>query len=91
MDTVTESKLAIKIAQMGGLGIIHKNMSYENQENEIMRVKRFESGMVVNPVTINPENSLNEALIIKEKFNISGIPVVKQEKKNLSVFLLTEI
>ena len=83
MDTVTESKLAIKIAQMGGLGIIHKNMSYEDQEKEVMRVKRFESGMVVNPVTINPENSLNEALIIKEKFNISGIPVVKQENKKL--------
>ena len=49
MDTVTESKLAIKIAQMGGLGIIHKNMSYEEQANEIVRVKRFESGMVVNP------------------------------------------
>ena len=58
-------------------------MSYENQANEIMRVKRFESGMVVNPVTINPENSLNEALIIKDKFNISGIPVVKRENKNL--------
>ena len=83
MDTVTESKLAIKIAQMGGLGIVHKNMSYENQANEIMRVKRFESGMVVNPVTINPENSLNEALIIKDKFNISGIPVVKRENKKL--------
>ena len=63
MDTVTESKLAIKIAQMGGLGIIHKNMSYEEQANEIVRVKRFESGMVVDPVTINPENSLNEALM----------------------------
>ena len=83
MDTVTESKLAIKIAQMGGLGIIHKNMNYDDQANEVMRVKRFESGMVVNPVTINPENSLNEALIIKEKFNISGIPVVKRENKKL--------
>ena len=83
MDTVTESKLAIKIAQMGGLGIVHKNMTYEQQANEVMRVKRFESGMVVNPVTINPENSLNEALIIKEKFNISGIPVVQRNTKKL--------
>ena len=83
MDTVTESKLAIKIAQMGGLGIVHKNMDFENQANEIMRVKRFESGMVVNPVTINPENSLDEALIIKEKFNISGIPVVQRQTKKL--------
>ena len=58
-------------------------MSYEEQANEIVRVKRFESGMVVDPVTINPENSLNEALIIKEKFNISGIPVVQRNTKKL--------
>ena len=82
MDTVTESKLAIKIAQMGGLGIVHKNMTYEQQANEVMRVKRFESGMVVNPVTINPENTLSEALTLKEKNNISGIPVVESGVKN---------
>ena len=91
MDTVTESKLAIKIAQMGGLGIIHKNMSYEDQEKEVMRVKRFESGMVVNPVTINPENSLNEALIIKENLTSPGYLLLNRKIKNSSVFLLTEI
>ena len=57
MDTVTEAKLAIKVAQMGGLGIIHKNMNFEEQADNVARVKRFESGMVINPITINPENS----------------------------------
>ena len=83
MDTVTEAKLAIKVAQMGGLGIIHKNMNYEDQASNVARVKRFESGMVINPITINPENSLSEALEIKERFNISGIPVVEKITKKL--------
>ena len=83
MDTVTESNLAIKIAQMGGLGIIHKNMESHEQANEVNKVKRFESGMVVNPVTINPECSLNYALELKKKYNISGIPVVEPETKKL--------
>ena len=83
MDTVTESNLAIKIAQMGGLGIIHKNLDFNNQALEVSKVKRFESGMVVNPVTINPDNSLNEALKMKEKYNISGIPVVENNTKKL--------
>ena len=83
MDTVTEAKLAIKVAQMGGLGIIHKNMNFEEQADNVARVKRFESGMVINPITINPENSLSEALEIKERFNISGIPVVEKVTKKL--------
>ncbi|MEE2695405.1 MAG: IMP dehydrogenase [Pseudomonadota bacterium] len=83
MDTVTESKLAIKIAQMGGLGIIHKNLDFNEQALEVNKVKRFESGMVINPVTINPENSLNDALSLKEKNNISGIPVVEKVSKKL--------
>ena len=83
MDTVTESNLAIKIAQMGGLGIIHKNLDLKEQANEVSKVKRFESGMVVNPVTINPECSLNDALELKEKYNISGIPVVEPVTKKL--------
>ena len=83
MDTVTESNLAIKIAQMGGLGIIHKNLDFKEQALEVSRVKRFESGMVVNPVTINPNNSLNDALRMKEKYNISGIPVVENHSKKL--------
>ena len=83
MDTVTESSLAIKIAQMGGLGIIHKNLDFNEQAQEVAKVKRFESGMVVNPVTINPENTLSEALTLKEKNNISGIPVVESGVKKL--------
>lgn len=78
MDTVTESELAIKMAQSGGLGVIHKNLNSKDQADEVRKVKKFESGMVINPVTINPENSLDEALSIKEKNNISGIPVVEK-------------
>ena len=70
MDTVTESSLAIKMAQMGGLGIIHKNFDIEKQSEEVNIVKRFESGMVINPYTINPESILSEAFQIKEKYNI---------------------
>ena len=83
MDTVTESSLAIKMAQMGGLGIIHKNLKKEEQADEVNKVKRFESGMIVNPVTIFPESSLSEALEIKKKNNISGIPVVEKGSKKL--------
>ncbi len=83
MDTVTESGLAIKIAQMGGLGIIHKNLDFSEQALEVAKVKRFESGMVVNPVTINPNNTLNDAMKMKEKYNISGIPVVENVTKKL--------
>ncbi len=83
MDTVTESNLAIKIAQMGGLGIIHKNLDFASQALEVSKVKRFESGMVINPVTINPNNSLNDALKLKEQNNISGIPVVEAGSKKL--------
>ncbi|MFL2679030.1 MAG: IMP dehydrogenase [Alphaproteobacteria bacterium] len=83
MDTVTESSLAIKIAQMGGIGIIHKNLDILKQSDEVNKVKRFESGMVVNPVTISPNNLLSEALRIKEKHNISGIPVVEENSGKL--------
>ncbi len=83
MDTVTESALAIKIAQNGGLGVIHKNLDFEKQADEVLKVKRFESGMVINPLTINPENTLQEAIQIKDKNNFSGIPVVEKGTKKL--------
>ena len=67
MDTVTESTLAIKIAQMGGLGIIHKNLNSIEQAQEVTKVKRFESGMVINPVTISPDETLNNVLKKKKK------------------------
>ncbi len=77
MDTVTESRLAIAMAQAGGLGVIHRNLAPELQAEHVRRVKRFESGMVVNPVTIAPEATLSQALQLMEDHNISGIPVVE--------------
>ena len=76
MDTVTEHKLAIAIAQLGGIGVIHKNFSIEKQAKEVEKVKKFESGMVVNPITISPESSINDAFALMDKNKISGIPVV---------------
>jgi IMP dehydrogenase len=78
MDTVTENRLAIALAQSGGLGIIHKNLDIATQAEEVRRVKRFESGMVVNPVTINPDQPLAAALGLMSTHKISGIPVVEQ-------------
>jgi IMP dehydrogenase len=77
MDTVTEAGLAIAMAQAGGMGVIHKNLSVEEQAEQVRRVKRFESGMVVNPVTIGPDASLADALALMERHHISGVPVVE--------------
>ena len=77
MDTVTESTLAIALAQAGGLGVIHRNLSVERQADEVRRVKRFESGIVINPITIEPTARLAEALQLMRDFGISGIPVVE--------------
>ncbi len=76
MDTVTEARMAIAMAQAGGIGVIHRNLSPEEQAAEVRRVKRFEAGMVINPITITPEASLGELMEIKRRHNISGIPVV---------------
>jgi IMP dehydrogenase len=77
MDTVTESRLAIAMAQAGGLGVIHRNLTPEQQAEEVRQVKKFESGMVVNPVTIGPQATLAEALALMKAHGISGIPVVE--------------
>jgi IMP dehydrogenase len=77
MDTVTEAGLAIAMAQAGGMGVIHKNLSIEEQAEQVRRVKRFESGMVVNPVTIGPDATLADALALMERHHISGVPVVE--------------
>ena len=77
MDTVTEAPLAIAMAQAGGMGVIHKNLSIEEQAEQVRRVKRFESGMVVNPVTIQPDATLADALALMERHHISGVPVVE--------------
>ncbi len=80
MDTVTESRVAICMAQEGGIGIIHRNMSIENQALEVDKVKKSESGMVVDPITIEPEQRVREALTLMSKYKISGVPVVKGRK-----------
>ncbi|MEX2451325.1 MAG: IMP dehydrogenase [Rhodospirillales bacterium] len=77
MDTVTESALAIAMAQAGGIGVVHKNLDATDQAKEVRKVKKFESGMVIDPITIHPKATLADALKIKETHNISGIPVVK--------------
>jgi IMP dehydrogenase len=78
MDTVTESRLAIAMAQAGGMGVIHKNMDPKGQADEVRKVKKFESGMVVNPLTIHPEQTLADALALMDQHQISGFPVVER-------------
>ena len=83
MDTVTEGPLAIAMAQAGGIGVIHKNLDIDLQANEVRAVKKFEAGMVVNPVTMNPDQSLAEALQVMDVNRISGIPVVERDTGKL--------
>ena len=78
MDTVTESALAIAMAQAGGIGVIHRNMPIAQQADEVRKVKKFEAGMVVNPVTIHPDETLADALRLMADHRISGIPVVER-------------
>ncbi|KQV68291.1 IMP dehydrogenase [Rhizobium sp. Root1220] len=87
MDTVTENRLAIAMAQAGGLGVIHKNLTPVEQAEQVRQVKKFESGMVVNPVTIGPDATLADALALMKTYSISGIPVV--EKSGRLVGILT--
>ena len=77
MDTVTEARLAIAMAQAGGIGVIHRNFSPAEQAEQVRQVKKFESGMVVNPVTIGPDATLADALALMRTYSISGIPVVE--------------
>src|SRR5881397_279791 len=77
MDTVTDSRLAIAIAQEGGLGIVHKNMSPAKQAAEVAKVKRFESGVVKDPITIPPTMSVRQVLALTQQYKISGLPVVE--------------
>jgi IMP dehydrogenase len=80
MDTVTESRLAIAIAQQGGMGVVHRNLTIEQQAGEIDKVKRSESGMIVDPVTIDPERPIADALEVMRRYKISGVPVTKNGK-----------
>jgi IMP dehydrogenase len=80
MDTVTESRLAIALAQQGGIGLIHRNLSLEQQADEVDKVKRSESGMIVDPVTVDPEQPIAAALEVMKRYRISGVPVTKNGK-----------
>ena len=80
MDTVTESRMAIAMAQQGGLGIVHRNLSIDQQAGEIDKVKRSESGMIVDPITIEPERNISDALDLMRRYRISGVPVTKGKK-----------
>jgi len=89
MDTVTEAQLAIAMAQAGGLGVVHRNLGAEEQAAQVAQVKKFESGMVVNPVTIGPDAPLEDALALMEENRISGIPVVEDGAGGKLVGILT--
>src|SRR5215218_369988 len=81
MDTVTESEMAIAMAQQGGMGVIHKNLPIEDQALEVDRVKRSESGMIVNPITVAPNALIRQALELMQKYRISGVPITEDGSK----------
>ena len=91
MDTVTESRMAIALAQKGGIGIIHKNMSIEKQAEEVDRVKRHESGMIVDPITMRPENKIIEAKEVMKKHGISGLPITDENNKLMGILTNRDI
>ena len=80
MDTVTESRMAIAMAQQGGLGIIHRNLTVEQQAGEVDKVKRSESGMIVDPITMGPDNKISDALEVMRRYRISGVPITQNRK-----------
>ena len=85
MDTVTESHMAIGMAQQGGLGIIHRNLTIEQQANEVDKVKRSESGMIVDPVTMSPDAKVSDALDVMKKYKISGVPITQKDGKLVGI------
>ncbi|TMV93715.1 IMP dehydrogenase [Thioclava sp. BHET1] len=85
MDTVTESRMAIAMAQAGGMGVIHRNLTLEQQAAEVSRVKRFESGIVYNPITLRPEQTMADAKALMERYNVTGFPVVDADKRVVGI------
>src|SRR5262249_49324513 len=85
MDTVTEARMAMPMAQAGGIGVIHRNLEPDQQAEQVRQVKKFESGMVVNPVTIEPGETLAEALTLMTEHSISGVPVVERSGKLVGI------
>jgi IMP dehydrogenase len=91
MDTVTESKMAIALAQNGGIGIIHKNMPIDKQAEEVDKVKRHESGMIVNPITMKPQDKIYEAKEVMKKYQISGLPITEANNKLVGILTNRDI
>jgi len=91
MDTVTEATMAIAIARHGGIGVIHKNFSIEEQAAEVDKVKRSESGMIVDPITIRPDRPVSEAIALMERYRISGVPVTEEDGKLVGILTHRDI
>jgi len=91
MDTVTTSKMAITLAQQGGIGIVHRNMSVEKQAEEVDKVKRYESGMIVDPITMKPTNKIYEAKEVMNKYKISGLPITDENNKLVGILTNRDI
>jgi len=91
MDTVTESPMAIALAQQGGIGIVHRSMSIEKQAEEVDKVKRHESGMIVDPITMKPQNKIYEAKEVMKKFGISGLPIIDENNKLIGILTNRDI
>lgn len=91
MDTVTESAMAIAVAQEGGIGIIHKNLSIEEQAREVQQVKRFENGVVRNPITVSPNTPLHQVFTLRELHNVSGFPVVEEKDQLVGIITNRDI
>src|SRR3979411_2924737 len=85
MDTVTESHMAIAVAQQGGIGIIHRNLTIDQQANDVDKVKRSESGMIVDPVTMSPDAKVSDALEVMQKYKISGVPITLKDGKLVGI------
>ncbi len=85
MDTVTEARMAITLAQAGGMGVIHRNFNVADQANEVRRVKRFESGIVYNPITLRPDQTLADANELRARYNVSGFPVVDHQGRVVGI------
>ena len=91
MDTVTESSTAIAMAQEGGIGIIHRNLDIQEQAAEVKKVKKYESGMIVNPLTVRPKHKVSDALEIMLKQNITGLPVTKEDDTLLGIITFRDL
>ena len=85
MDTVTEARMAIAMAQAGGIGVVHRNLTVEEQAQEVRRVKRFESGIVYNPITLRPEQTLADAKVLQARYRVTGFPVVDEQGRVLGI------